>query len=623
MKKIILVFILLLIVLVLPAQNKGKKFNIQTIKNDTLYYYGESEVFDSEEEAMKASMENLYFNIANNCKPNAIYTSDEDQKSQLQKIIKTFEVRIGEKVMSYPLEEDDENESYAYFVYITRSDFRDICNVRKNNIERFAKRGYVSEEDDYLQLEDALKSYYWGLMLCVAHPYGNSLKITVEDENGDGPGTVDAYYWFYDRLQAVLGSFTFKMPKENVAVKKDDGIMINLNVYSTKGMPISNLKFLYNNGNKYIPTTVNDGKAVVLIKDTDRSSFNIKIDYEFKMESTVNPEVKKVLDDIEHNIKLNNKHTIDISPYVKKAVDEDKIAVGKAVKTTAPATLALDSTFRVEDTDYLNIIQKVEQALRKKDYESMRCYFTHDGFGMIDTLSKYGNISVVGKQQYSFFKMNDLVVCRGINMQFDFRNNASFNREVVFRFDDKTQKIESIAFRLSAITEKDIVEKSRWSKESRLVLINFLEDYQTAYALKRLDYLESIYSDDALIIVGHVVKKTVIPDRAQFNLSDDEVKLMKYDKDTYFKNLARTFSSQEYINLRFAETDFTKARTSTKREVYGVRLLQEYYSSTYGDVGYLFLLVDLTDESPLIHVRAWQPDEVELDKLMGMKDLRL
>ena len=98
---------------------------------------------------------------------------------------------------------------------------------------------------------------------------------------------------------------------------------------------------------------------------------------------------------------------------------------------------------------------------------------------------------------------------------------------------------------------------------------------------------------------------------------------MKYDKDTYFKNLTRTFKSQEYINLRFAETDFTKASTSSNREVYGVRLLQEYYSSTYGDIGYLFLLVDLTDEAPLIHVRAWQPDEVELSKLMGMKDLRL
>ena len=77
-------------------------------------------------------------------------------------------------------------------------------------------------------------------------------------------------------------------------------------------------------------------------------------------------------------------------------------------------------------------------------------------------------------------------------MQFSFRNNASFNRDVVFRFNDKTKKIESIAFRLSAVTESDIVKKSKWSKESRLVLINFLEDYQTAYALKRLDYLESI-----------------------------------------------------------------------------------------------------------------------------------
>ena len=141
--------------------------------------------------------------------------------------------------------------------------------------------------------------------------------------------------------------------------------------------------------------------------------------------------------------------------------------------------------------------------------------------------------------------------------------------------------------------------------------------------MKRLDYLESIYSDDALIIVGHVVKRTVVPDKPQFNLSENEVRLMKYDKERYFQNLTRTFKSQEYINLRFAETDFTRARTTSDREVYGVRLLQEYYSTTYGDIGYLFLLVDLTDEKPVIHVRAWQPDEVDLDKLMGIKDLRL
>lgn len=598
--------LLLLSSIVLMSQNKVKKGKIQDIKNDTLYYYGVSEVFETEEEALEASFKSLYQNIANNCNPNAIYNGSEDQRSQLYKIIGTFEFRINEKAILEPLENDFENDRYSYFVYLKRSDFREICNIRKNNIERLAKRGFNSEEDDNLQMEDALKSYYWGMMLCVGHPYGNSLKINVDEE------TVDAYYWFYDRLESVLNSFSFKLPKENAVVKTDEGLMVTLNVTSTKGMSVSNLKFLYNNGNRYMPTCVNDGKAVMIIKDETKSNINIKIDYEFKLESTVDSDVKKVMDDIVHNIKLNNKHLIDISRYVKKAVDEDKISVGKVI----------DSTFRVEDTDYFNIIQKVEVAFRKKDYESVRCYFTEEGFGMIDTLSRYGKINVVGEQQYSFLKMNDMVICRGINMQFDFRNNASFNRDVVFRFNDNSKKIESIAFRLSSVTENDIVKKSKWSKESRMILINFLEDYQTAYALKRLDYLESIYSDDALIVVGHVVKKTVVPDRVQFNISENEVKLMQYDKDTYFKNLTRIFKSQEYVNLHFADTEFTKAYTSSKREVYGVRLLQEYHSSTYGDIGYLFLLVDLTDEHPLIHVRSWQPDEVELSKLMGIKDLR-
>ena len=622
MKRITLMMMLLLSSFILMSQNKGKKFDVQAIKNDTLYYYGESAVFETEEEAVEASLKNLFQNIANNCRPNAIYGGTEDQKSQLNKIISTFEMRINEKVSQHPLVYDFENDRYSYFVYLSRSDFREMCNLRKNSIERYAKRGFNTEEDENLQLEDALKSYYWGMMLCVAHPYGNSLKITVNEEK------VDAYYWFHERLQATLGSFAFKVPKENAIVEKDDGLMLDLNVYSTKGFPVSNLKFLYNNGNKYVPTSVADGKAVVLLKDVERTNFNIKIDYEFKLEATVDPEVKKVLDNIDHNIKLNNKHVINIEPYLAKTLKEDNIAVG-TVTDMAPLNAggvrieSIDTTFNVEKTDYLNIIQKVEMALRKKDYESIRCYFTEEGFGMLDTLSRYGNMTVVGKQEYSFLKISDMVICRGINMQFDFRNNASFNRDVVFRFNDNSKKIESIAFRLSSVTETDIVKKSKWSKESRLALINFLEDYQTAYALKRLDYLESIYSDDALIVVGHVLKKTVIPDRAQFNISENEVKLMQYDKNTYFQNLTRTFKSQEYINLRFAETDFTKARTSTKREVYGVRLLQEYYSATYGDIGYLFLLVDLTDEKPLIHVRAWQPDEVELSKLMGMKDLRL
>jgi hypothetical protein len=57
-------------------------------------------------------------------------------------------------------------------------------------------------------------------------------------------------------------------------------------------------------------------------------------------------------------------------------------------------------------------------------------------------------------------------------------------------------------------------------------------------------------------------------------------------------------------------------------DILGVRLLQEYQSTTYGDVGYLFLMADLRDtKRPAIHVRAWQPGKVDINKLVTLKNL--
>ena len=121
-----------------------------------------------------------------------------------------------------------------------------------------------------------------------------------------------------------------------------------------------------------------------------------------------------------------------------------------------------------------------------------------------------------------------------------------------------------------------------------------------------------------------------LPDKMNLNLSSNEITLIETDKKTYFKNLSRVFDAQEYIYIRFAETDFSR-QMSTEDEsygakkyedIYGVRLLQEYNSTTYSDVGYLFLLVDLRKEVPIIHVRAWQPDKVEINDLIGLKNLR-
>lgn len=627
MRRIVLLLSLLTSFVVLNAQSRNKKSEYESIKNDTTYYYGVTSELTSENQAYDEAVEDLYKNIAQNCEPNAIMVGEVELKKHIIDIVTTFEAPIKQKSKVVAVEENFEDDEYSYMVYISKKDFRDMCAERQASVQTLVTRGFKSEDEDNYQLEDALKSYYWAMMLCVAHPYGKTLKVNVDDED------VVAYDWLIERVDGsngILKSISVVVPKENAIQETDDGLLVNLNVRSTTGLPITNLQLQYNNGNKRMPTSVENGKTTILLNKDTKPKINLRVEYEFELESITKPDVNMVLKKFDEIPLKNYKKNIDLTAHMNNVVKEEEIQPGDFEKSSKLESTdinnmrrKIDAKFQVKDPEYLAIMQEIEKAFRDKNYASVKHYFTDEAYGMVDTLTRYGKMMVVGQQDYSFIKFGNQIICRDINMRFDFRNHVSFNRDVVFRFNYDTKKVESIAFRLSSVTEKDIVTRTKWSAEARLVLINFLEDYQTAYALKRYDYLEAIYSDDALIIVGHVVNKTVIPDRAEFNLPAHEVKLMTYDKDTYFKNLSRTFKLQEYINLRFADTEFTRA-TPNNREVYGVRLLQEYYSSTYGDVGYLFLLVDLTEEDkPLIHVRAWQPDKVELEKLMDMKDLRL
>ena len=384
------------------------------------------------------------------------------------------------------------------------------------------------------------------------------------------------------------------------------------------GDDVVNLRCECHDGRKYTPNTVRlvprghsrDGKLIVQLRNKEIKSFKIKVNYDFKDDAKkMNTAVSNAIEMIKVPRFSNNIYTVDLEKTKSLKKDEEVEGWKKVEDHRA-----------VEEDVYLAKMSLIENALRSGNIYAARDCFSAEGFNMIDTLSRYGKMTVIGKPDYKLLKYKDEVLCRSILMQFEFRNTVGFSQEVVFRFDTINKVVTSLAFRLSDQAEYDIISKTKWPEESRLILVNFLEDYQTAYALKRHRYLESIYSDDALIIVGRMVKKTEIPDRMTLKLTAEEVELTKYDKDTYMKNLAMCFGNNEYIRLRFTETDFTKA--NNRNDVYGVRVRQEYFSSSYGDVGYLFLLVDLRGAQPLIHVRAWQPDKVDLEKLMNMSDVR-
>ena len=156
--------------------------------------------------------------------------------------------------------------------------------------------------------------------------------------------------------------------------------------------------------------------------------------------------------------------------------------------------------------------------------------------------------------------------------------------------------------------------------ERRMKILSYCERFRTAYNTKDLNFLNQIFSDDALIITGTVVKTK--PN--EMGIGGEKVLYKKQNKQQYLANLKRAFMRNKWIDVKFfqigekGETGGPDAitRSSVNPQMYGVRLRQEWRSSNYSDEGYLFLLWDFTNEdAPVIHVRTWQPEWVGRQKL--------
>ena len=140
----------------------------------------------------------------------------------------------------------------------------------------------------------------------------------------------------------------------------------------------------------------------------------------------------------------------------------------------------------------------------------------------------------------------------------------------------------------------------------RQIIVDFVENFRTAYNRKDIDMLNSVFSDKALIITGKVVKEKPNSDLTRMTLNNNKVVYIKQSKQEYITNLTRVFKNTKYINVKFDEIEVVQHPKYD--DVYGVTLKQYWHTSGYSDEGYLFLMIDFRDaDNPLIQVRTWQP----------------
>lgn len=138
---------------------------------------------------------------------------------------------------------------------------------------------------------------------------------------------------------------------------------------------------------------------------------------------------------------------------------------------------------------------------------------------------------------------------------------------------------------------------------SRHKILSYCEHLRTSYTTRDIDFIRQVFSDNALIIVGHVVRTGDSVSVADYS---DKVRYSIRSKKSYLERLAKIFDSGKEIDVRFS--DFRIMRHPTVKGIYGVTLHQKYSCGSYSDDGYLFLLWDFRDMSmPQIHVRTWQP----------------
>jgi hypothetical protein len=178
-------------------------------------------------------------------------------------------------------------------------------------------------------------------------------------------------------------------------------------------------------------------------------------------------------------------------------------------------------------------------------------------------------------------------------------------QEAVISF-DKQGNVESFYLSISMNLYMNVIKSNLELTDlrRRQLILDYVEQFRTAYNQKDINFLNQVFSDDALIITG-----TVIQQKHSEGFSTPKIKYNKLSKEQYIKNLRGVFARNSYIKVTFDEIEVM--RHPVNPNFYGVTLLQGWTSGTYHDDGYLFLLWDFTNENaPQIHVRTWQPDKV-------------
>lgn len=584
----------------------------QKIIEDDSYVHGIG-VGADRQEAMQSALADMIGKISVNITSSSSYTGSEslnadgstDSKSQMQTMIKSYSAPANlEGVESLWL--SDKAPDFRVMTYLKRTEVEKMFERRRDNVSNLVREGMRAEDGGKIDL--ALRYLYQAYVILGSLPDSRSFKANI-----DGTQRLLST-WIPEQMRDICANVKFGIAEVS---KPDDagGRTVSIMAHY-KGEPVTSIGFSYwrgSQGQSPILTARDGMSEIEITPTTPLDPLALDIEYRFPDENHLVPEFQPLLEAFNGAGLVQNAH-VSLTENARGLKTDKKEALAFKEAVSAGASEGINVVSREECAPYVGAMEQIVNAILNKKYVGIKDLFTEEGYNMFESLIHYGNAKILGKatrDTYGFYPMKERVVCRSIPMQFSFEGGKrKFTEDVTFTFNEEGL-VESLAFGLGSVARKDIfaMEGEAWTDYMKMVVATFLENYKTAFALKRLDFIETMFDDDAVIIVGHVVKKLEKRREGDANIIENKehVTYARKTKTEYIDQLKRCFNSNQFINIRFANTDV--GAVDVGEDTYGIQLRQEYFSSSYGDVGYLYLMVDfLNPDEPIIKVRTWQPE---------------
>ena len=598
MKKILLV--LIIIPVFLSAQNVNEiKHQITSIQSQPdVYYFGIAEGKqrkETDQKALQELMSKIYVVVSSEVTTTTSETGSGNVSENLDKVLSTY---------TYGRLPDVEQLSYKtgpifhILRYIKKSEYKKIFENKKTEI-----RGFLREAEENLafnQLGKAFRNYYRAAVAIEG----------LQEASIQYAGKTYTPEIIFNLIREIGEDICLKLVSNEYDYETRT-IVLDI---SHQNKPVHDLNIYYYDLHDFIPHKTNSNLLQIDLwgkEYKNMETLTVKIDVKEELYNSYQKETKILSElfaceqlEIYKEIKLRKKKI-----QVKKSIIK-----GFNITFNNPANCPVESEIAQNTFTLFTMLDN--ELIDKEDIFADDNIITRMNKVVDNNHTKllaYPQTVNINKTDFGWEarQFGVSVSCEGFPTR---------NETVVVDY-DKDGKIYNFGYTINPalheLFESQGTAAGDWNY--RQIAIKFLENYKTSYTTKNIEDIETLYSEDAIIITGKVVKKTKLDKEISTNFSDKEIIYFKRTKQEHIQRQKEVFARNKFVWLQFDTFNINVAPVDS---VYGVSMQQNYYSSTYKDEGYLFLLIDFRGEQPLIHVRNWQPGEWDLAKQMKLENFR-